>query len=99
MVVFEGSVLLPVLVTTGSDGILISGKNEKEHLEDLRQVLCIIQENGLHIRLDFRKYVFFKAKFSKQNFYQSWLVQIDKKILYFTLAKIGKTFATGTVYW
>ena len=68
VVVFKGSLLLPVLVTTGSDGTLISGKNEKEHLEDLRQVLCIIQENGLHIRLDFRKYVFFKAKFSKQNF-------------------------------
>ena len=59
--------LLPVLVTTGSDGILISGKNVKKHLEDLRQVLCIIQENGLHICLDFRKYVFVADKCIKNQ--------------------------------
>lgn len=31
-----------------SNDILISGKNEKEHLENLRQLLHIIQENGLN---------------------------------------------------
>ena len=39
-----------------SDVILISGKNGVEHLENLRQVLRIIQENGL--RLKFGKCVF-----------------------------------------
>ena len=39
-----------------SDDILISGKNDKEHLINLRQVLRFIQENGL--RLKFGKCVF-----------------------------------------
>ena len=37
-------------VKVRSDDILISGKNDKEHLENLRQVLHNIQEKGLRLK-------------------------------------------------
>ena len=43
-------------VKVRSDGTFISSRNDKEHLENLRHVLRIIQENGL--RLKFGKRVF-----------------------------------------
>ena len=43
-------------VKVRSDDILISGTNDKEHLENLKEVLRVIQEKGL--RLKFGKCVF-----------------------------------------
>ena len=55
---FENRVVHIPFVRSGD--ILISGKKDKDHLENLGQVMGIIQENGL--RLKFWKYVFMADK-------------------------------------
>ena len=57
---------LETFVKVRSDDILISGRNDVEHLENLKSVLSILKSDGLRLKL--RKYLFLQPEVTYLGF-------------------------------